>query len=621
MAKSLDQLQKELGVASEKARKAYDVLNGTGGRGGLERNYQLAVQNKDKEGIAKLKPLYEKTLADYKTAQEAKNKANLALKNAKVEDTKAKETAVKSKSAQSVYDKAMQGLKDAELKFAGYKGQENYIAAYQKAQAAFDNAVALGVTPKTPLPTQKVPVPVIEQKGTGGTSNTPAAAEKSIGEVIDFLSTKGNEGILKKVQADLSTNFGYKGPVDGKWSVAFGKALYDAATTRASVPTTYRSTGLLEFISAPPIDVKGTSGTSGTGTGNVPPITDYPVVSSTTDAKKLINDVFQTNLSRDATAAEIKLLYPLLKKAQLDNPTSYKETTLNGKKARVQYSGLDSSQWLLDQIKSNADLNLKSELDTAKTEAPDLAKRLSDKKIYDKMIADAGNDFTKIQAAKETTAYGRGLAELEATIQAKALESGASNDPAEITALAISLYDKGINPNSSVGMSQIESALKYAADVTTGKFKGTAATTVADLQATAAANGLDLQKNFGDQIAGWVSAINSGEQVDNIKQQIRDVAKLGQPDSVKKLIDNGIDLSTIYSPYKNAMASTLEINPQTIGMDDPTLRSAITPTGEMNLYDYSKMLRKDNRWQYTQQANGEVADATKKILQDFGFMG
>ncbi len=69
------------------------------------------------------------------------------------------------------------------------------------------------------------------------------------------------------------------------------------------------------------------------------------------------------------------------------------------------------------------------------------------------------------------------------------------------------------------------------------------------------------------------------------------------------------------------MASTLEINPATISMTDPTLRAAITPTGEQSLYDYQKALRKDNRWQYTQQANSEVADATQKILQDFGFMG
>ena len=45
------------------------------------------------------------------------------------------------------------------------------------------------------------------------------------------------------------------------------------------------------------------------------------------------------------------------------------------------------------------------------------------------------------------------------------------------------------------------------------------------------------------------------------------------------------------------------------------------PNGDMNTYDYQKMLRKDNRWQYTQQANQEVAYATQKVLQDFGFMG
>ena len=70
------------------------------------------------------------------------------------------------------------------------------------------------------------------------------------------------------------------------------------------------------------------------------------------------------------------------------------------------------------------------------------------------------------------------------------------------------------------------------------------------------------------------------------------------------------------------MASVLEIqDPDSIRIDDPSLRMAITSSGELNLYDYQKSLRKDNRWQYTQQANSEVARATKQVLQDFGFMG
>ena len=252
----------------------------------------------------------------------------------------------------------------------------------------------------------------------------------------------------------------------------------------------------------------------------------------------------------------------------------------------------------------------------------DLIKLAADKKIYDKLITAAAGDPATIAKAKTTTAYGRGLAEVEAALKAQAITSGASNTPEEIAALAQEFYDTGIKLGSNQGIAKINSIFKFAADAKTGKYKGTAGTTIADLQKTAAANGLDLQGNFGNQISGWLTAIAKGEDVDNIKQQIREVAKLGQPDSIKKLIDNGTDLKTIYAPYRNTMASVLEIqDPESIKLTDPTLRMAISPTGELNLYDYQKALRKDNRWQYTEQARSEVARATKQVLQDFGFMG
>ena len=252
----------------------------------------------------------------------------------------------------------------------------------------------------------------------------------------------------------------------------------------------------------------------------------------------------------------------------------------------------------------------------------DLIKLAADKKIYDKLITAAAGDPAAIAKAKATTAYGRGLAEVEAALKAQATISGASNTPEEITALAQEFYDTGIKPGSNQGIAKINSIFKYAADTKTGKYKGTAGTTIADLQETAAANGLDLQKNFGNQIPSWLTAIQNGEQIDNIKQKIRDVAKLGQPETIKKLIDNGTDLKTIYAPYRNTMASVLEIqDPNSIKLDDPTLRMAITPTGELNLYDYQKALRKDSRWQYTQSAHQEIADTTQRVLRDFGFMG
>ena len=238
------------------------------------------------------------------------------------------------------------------------------------------------------------------------------------------------------------------------------------------------------------------------------------------------------------------------------------------------------------------------------------------------MVAASKGDPALIAKAKTTTAYGRGLANIEAILKSQASKGGAINSPEEIAALAQDLYDGGIEPTSALGKLKINSILKYGADAATGKFKGTAATTIAELQRTATANGLDLNKNFGDKVSGWVAAIANGEEIDNIKQLIRDVAKLGQPDSIKKMIDNGTDLATIYSPYKRTMASVLEIqDSDSIDLDDPTLRMAITSEGEMNLYEYKKALRKDSRWQYTENARDEVSSSVLQVLRDFGFQG
>ena len=142
-----------------------------------------------------------------------------------------------------------------------------------------------------------------------------------------------------------------------------------------------------------------------------------------------------------------------------------------------------------------------------------------------------------------------------------------------------------------------------------------------DLANTARANGLDLDKNFGGSVEDWVKRIDSGEKVDSFKQLIRSTAKLGLPDKVSALLDQGIDLETVYAPYKNTMATVLEVNPGTISLSDPTLRNAIGPDKEMSIYDFQRVLRKDPRWQYTNNAREDVFQSVNKVLQDFGFQG
>ena len=142
--------------------------------------------------------------------------------------------------------------------------------------------------------------------------------------------------------------------------------------------------------------------------------------------------------------------------------------------------------------------------------------------------------------------------------------------------------------------------------------------TTQSLQSVARANGVVLG---ADQLASYANDIRNGKDIAVIKNDIRNVAGNGMPDNIKKMLADGTDLETIYSPYKQTMASLLEINPVDISLDDSTLRSAIGPDKEMPLYEFRKALKKDARWQYTNNARTEVSDKVLKVLQDFGFQG
>jgi hypothetical protein len=140
--------------------------------------------------------------------------------------------------------------------------------------------------------------------------------------------------------------------------------------------------------------------------------------------------------------------------------------------------------------------------------------------------------------------------------------------------------------------------------------------TTQSILATAKANGITLGP---DQINSFTKQVVDGVDVKVIQNQIRSIAANGMPDNVKKLLNEGIDLETVYTPYKNLMASILELNPESIDLKDPTLRLAFGPDKETTIYDFEKALRKDYRWQYTDNAKRDVSNVALKVLQDFGF--
>jgi hypothetical protein len=190
-----------------------------------------------------------------------------------------------------------------------------------------------------------------------------------------------------------------------------------------------------------------------------------------------------------------------------------------------------------------------------------------------------------------------------------------------LTAQGIKVTDEQVKDYYDRGIEE-ETILDELIGGITGKTAaGAAATALDDLRTTARANGFNLDRDFGNQVDGWLQRISRGEDVDDFKRLIRQQAKLGLPEKVGALLDEGLDLANVFAPYRNTMAALLEVTPDSINLDDPLLRSAYGPDKETSIYDFKRAVRKDPRWQYTDNAREEVSTIALNVLRDFGFQG
>lgn len=381
------------------------------------------------------------------------------------------------------------------------------------------------------------------------------------------------------------------------------------------------------------MEKESTASTSTTSTKPKVTETSYPSIFSPTKAKSFINDQFKKLFNRDATASEIAKYTPLLTNAQKNNAAVQSYTTKGTKAKQSTVSALDEAQWLKDELFK--DKTLAEEYNKIRVSAPELTDVAEAKRIYDEAIKNANGDLAKIQEVNKTTTYGRSVTELEKQINQMAKDAGTPPAPNQTTEIAKYLLDNGLSLKDATGKSYVESQLKVGkkgitvGGKTTDMYTGKAGSNAEELNKVALANGLDLNSVFDPAALKEVlNAINSGESIDTYAKLIRDAAKVAWnvPDNVAKLMDQGVSLDSIYSTYKNAYANTLELDPNSVTLTDLAKAGVIGQQGKdsqapQNLYDFTKQLRKDNRWQYTQQANQEVSDITQKVLQDFGFMG
>jgi len=249
------------------------------------------------------------------------------------------------------------------------------------------------------------------------------------------------------------------------------------------------------------------------------------------------------------------------------------------------------------------------------------------------------NDLLKAGENVKNTEYGMYLGKQMRIVKAKAKEiADVTLTDEQAQSVAQKIYDGNLEDDPlAINALIVPFIGRTTSIVGTGTgtkqigFGGQALQNYQTLQGIAKANGFSLK-----DILPNISAITAGGDletavlrgladgsidINRVAQDARMLAAQGQPQYVRDLLGQGYDLEAVYAPYRQTMATILELDPNQIDLNDNSLRMAINEKGDMNIYDYKKALRQDSRWQYTGQAKESVSTAALKVLRDFGFQG
>lgn len=141
----------------------------------------------------------------------------------------------------------------------------------------------------------------------------------------------------------------------------------------------------------------------------------------------------------------------------------------------------------------------------------------------------------------------------------------------------------------------------------------------ATLAATAKANGLDLDANFGNQVDDFLNRIKNGEDIRNIQNLIRQQGRLFLPESIRNSVDPETDLSSILGIYVNDYAKTFGVPADQVDINE-IIPLAITDKGFSSISDFKKAKRKLASWPTTDEAITAAYEGVKQVFNNFGLM-
>lgn len=154
-------------------------------------------------------------------------------------------------------------------------------------------------------------------------------------------------------------------------------------------------------------------------------------------------------------------------------------------------------------------------------------------------------------------------------------------------------------------------------------YEGQLAAIEADLRNTALRNGVRIRK---EQMQRWMRQIVRGNSSQEQYQTFIRSQAAKMFTAYADQIRGGMDVADIASPYIETMANILELNPQSIDLFDPKIRRALNHKNDkgvetpMSISEFEDLLRRDKRWQYTQQAQDMMTEYAIQLGEMFGVL-
>ena len=222
----------------------------------------------------------------------------------------------------------------------------------------------------------------------------------------------------------------------------------------------------------------------------------------------------------------------------------------------------------------------------------------------------------KASAAEQPGVYADNLESYILSTKQRLTKTGIRLDDITLRAIAKKAYDLGMNDT------QVDQLVLKSGSL--GTFGGSILGGVNALKAYASEFGVTYNKSYWDSEA---TKLFAGETTaEDIQQKIRNTAKSAFP-AYAEGIDNGLSVLAQVSSKINSMANLLEIDANTITLNDPRIRQAaqyVDPTtgkpAQMPDWMWENQVRRMPEWGKTNNAISKVDSLMGNALSDMGLI-